>query len=133
MTLNRGIILAATVTAAGALVQASAPAGPAPVNAVRLTAISSRVHARGASLVIEATEPVAYVATRPDPLTVLLDFRNVAADGVANLVAASERSPIVGVSVEPSDLVGTPASRVRVTLAQPVAHHVHSSRNMVVV
>ena len=37
MTLNRGIILAAAVTAAGALVQAStAPAGTAPVNAVRL-------------------------------------------------------------------------------------------------
>ena len=29
-----------------------------------------------------------YVATRPDPLTVLLDFRNVDADGVANSVVA---------------------------------------------
>ena len=89
MTLNRGIILAAAVTAAGALVQASTtPAGTAPVNAVRLTAISSRVHARGASLVIEATEPVAYVASRPDPLTVFVDFRNVDGNRVANSVTA---------------------------------------------
>ena len=88
MTLNRGIILAAAVTAAGALVQAStAPAGTAPVNAVRLTAISSRVHARGASLVIEATEPVAYVASRPDPLTVFVDFRNVDGNRVANVLS----------------------------------------------
>ena len=49
---------------------------------MRLKTISARVSAKGASLVIEATEPVAYVATRPDPLTVLLDFRNVGADGV---------------------------------------------------
>ena len=41
------------------------------VAAVRLKAISSRVSAKGASLVIEASEPVAYVATRPDPLTLL--------------------------------------------------------------
>ena len=31
----------------------------------------------------EATEPVAYVATRPDPLTVLVDLRNVTTAGVA--------------------------------------------------
>ena len=43
---------------------------PTPAG-VRLTTISARVNANGASLVIEATEPVAYVATRPDPLTVL--------------------------------------------------------------
>ena len=37
----------------------------------------------GASLVIEANEPVAYTTARPDPLTLLLDFRNVAAADVA--------------------------------------------------
>ena len=133
MTLNRGIILAAAVTAAGALVQASAPAGPAPVNAVRLTAISSRVHARGASLVIEATEPVAYVATRPDPLTLLLDFRNVDGNRVTNSVSEHARSPIAGVSVEPSDAAGEPGSRVRIDLAQPVGHRVRSDRNTIIV
>src|SRR5881394_2144915 len=129
MTLNRGIILAAAVTAAGALVHASAPAGPAPVNAVRLTAISSRVHARGASLVIEATEPVAYVASRPDPLTVFVDFRNVDGNRVTNSVTGNARSPIAGVTVEASDAPTMPGSRVRIDLAQPVGHRVRSDRN----
>src|SRR5205814_538787 len=129
-----GIILAAAVTAAGALVQAStAPARTAPVNAVRLTAISSRVHARGASLVIEAPEPVAYVASRPDPLTVLVDFRNVDGNRVTNSVTENARSPIAGVTVEASDAPTMPGSRVRIDLAQPVGHRVRSDRNSIIV
>ncbi len=79
---------------------------------------------------IEATDPVAYVATRPDPLTVVLDLRNVIADGVTNGVAADSKSPITSVSIEPPDATAT--SRVRVSLAQPVAHRVHSDRNTIV-
>jgi type IV pilus assembly protein PilQ len=131
MTVNRGFALLLTVAAAGALVNAAAP--PAGVAAVRLTAISARVHAKGASLVIEANEPVAYTTARPDPLTLLLDFRNVAATDVANSVTADVKSPIARVSVEVAESLGAPASRVRVTLSQPVAHHVHSERNTIVV
>ena len=134
MTATRGLALLLTVSAAGALVNASAPsAHPRAVAGVRLKAISAHVTAKGASLVIEASEPVAYVASRPDPLTVLLDFKNVAAEGVANSVAANDRSPITSVTVEPSELLGAPASRVRVTLAQAVAHKVRSARNNVIV
>ena len=43
---------------------------------------------------IEASDPVAYTTSRPDPLTLLLDFRNVAANDVANSVAADVKSPI---------------------------------------
>jgi type IV pilus assembly protein PilQ len=130
MTVNRGFALLLTV-AAGALVNASAP--PAAIAAVKLTAISTRVQARGASLVIEATEPVAYTTARPDPLTLLLDFRNVAATDVANSVSADVKSPIARVSVEAAQSLGAPASRVRIILSQPVAHHVRSERNTVVV
>jgi len=136
MTLIRGMALCFTVAAAGTLVSASSPAGGSSavgsLTTVRLKAISSRVNAKGASLVIEATEPVAYVAAQPDPLTLLLDFRNVAADGVSNTVAVG-RSPLAGVSVEPTESLGAPASRVRIALAQPVVHHVRSERNTVVV
>ena len=65
MTVTRGLALFLTVAAAGALVDASGPAaGPAR----RADAYGSRRSARastrkGASLVIEASEPVAYVAT----------------------------------------------------------------------
>jgi type IV pilus assembly protein PilQ len=131
MTVNRGLALLLTVAAAGALVDAS-PAPPA-IAAVRLKAISARVNAKGASLVIEASEPVAYTTSRPDPLTLLLDFRNVAANDVANSVLADVKSPIARVTVEATETLGASASRVRIALSQPVAHHVRSERNTVVV
>ncbi|HMB79935.1 MAG TPA: type IV pilus secretin PilQ [Vicinamibacterales bacterium] len=132
MTVTRGLALLLTVATAGALVNASsAPDGASTT--VRLKAISARVHAKGASLVIEASEPVAYTASRPDALTVLLDFRNVGASNVANSVAADVKSPIAHVSVEVVQSLGAPASRVRIALSQPVAHHVRSERNTVIV
>jgi type IV pilus assembly protein PilQ len=131
MTVTRGLALLLTVAAAGAFVNASTP--DATVATVRLKAISARVNAKGASLVIEATEPVAYTTSRPDALTVLLDFRNVAAADVANSVAADVKSPIAYVAVEKTESLGAPASRVRIALTQPVAHHVRSDRNTVVV
>ena len=131
MTVNRGLALFLTVVAAGALVNASAP--PGPPSTVSLRAISARVNAKGASLVIEASEPVAYTTSRPDPLTVLLDFRNVAGNAVANSVAADVKSPIARVSVEAAESLGAPTSRVRIALSQPVAHHVRSDRNSVIV
>ena len=96
MTASRGLALFLTVGAAGAFAHASGR-GPAPSTTAmaRLTAISSRTYVKGASLVIEASQPVAYVATRPDALTVVIDFRNVGADGVANSVVASASSPSV--------------------------------------
>jgi hypothetical protein len=54
MTVNRGLALLLTVAAAGAFVNAS-PAPPAAAAAVQLKAISARVNAKGASLVIEAS------------------------------------------------------------------------------
>jgi type IV pilus assembly protein PilQ len=135
---KRGLALFVTVVTAGALLRASAPAAsnatsPIPGAGVRLTTISARVHSNGSSLVIEATDPVGYVATRPDPLTITLDFRNVISEGVANSAAANARSPIAGVSVESVESLGAPASRVRITLSQPVTHRVRSDRNTIVI
>src|SRR5882672_3961424 len=134
MTASRSLALLLSVAMAGAFAHASGPAPASSTTAVaRLTAISSRTHVKGASLVIEASQPVAYVATRPDALTVVIDFRNVGADGVANSVVASANSPIAAVSIEPSEALGAPASRVRIRLAQPVVHRVRSERNTIVV
>ena len=135
MTVTRCLALCTTVAAAGALLHASdRPLGSnTNVPSVRLTTISAKVSGKGASLVIEASEPVSYVASRPDPLTLLLDFRNVGAEGVANSVAASARSPIASVAVEAAESLGAPASRVRIALAQPVSHRVRSDRNTVVI
>jgi type IV pilus assembly protein PilQ len=135
MTVTRCLALCTTVAAAGALLHASdRPLSPNPtVPSVRLTTISAKVNGKGASLLIEASEPVSYVASRPDPLTLLLDFRNVAAEGVANSVAANAKSPIASVVIEAAESLGAPASRVRIALAQPVTHRVRSDRNTVVI
>ena len=87
MTVTKGVALFLFVTLAGVAAGVSGRAAGASVAGPRLTAISSRVHGKGASLVIQATAPVPYVATRPDPLTVFVDFRNVGAEGLQNSVS----------------------------------------------
>jgi type IV pilus assembly protein PilQ len=133
VTINRGIALLVPVILAGPLARASGPAPGSGTTVAQLKAIGARLNPQGASLLIEATEPAAYIATRPDPLTVYVDFRNVGAAGVANRFAASAKSPIVAVAIEAVESLGAPASRVKITLAQPVAHRVHSERNTIVV
>src|SRR5437660_946147 len=130
MTATRGLALFMTVAVAAAL----RAAGPdATAASPRLKSVSVRVGSKGASLTIEATEPVGYSLTRPDPVTVLVDFRNVTMADVANTVVANAKSPIAAVSVEPYESMGVSSSRVRIVLAQPVAHRVRSDRNTVVV
>jgi type IV pilus assembly protein PilQ len=119
--------------AAAAPVGLSGATGANAVPAIRLKAITSRAHATGATLVIEATEPVPYVTTRPDPMTVVLDFRNVGAEGIARSVPANAKSPIGAISIETAESMGAPVSRVRVSLVEPAAHHIRSDRNTVVV
>jgi type IV pilus assembly protein PilQ len=133
MTVTKGLALFVSVTLAGVLVRASGLADSSAAAAPRLTAISSRVNSKGASLLIETSVPVPYVATRPDALTVLLDFRNVGSEGLANSVAATAKSPITAVRIESGDSLGAPGSRVRISLAQPVGYHVRSERNTIVV
>ena len=131
----KGCALVLAVLLAGEFVAASSSeshAATAPL--VRLKAISSRVTSTGTSLVIEASEPVPYVATRPDPLTLYIDFRNVASDGLATLAAAAAgKGAIERVAAEPADPIGEGSPRIRVRLTEPVAHHVRSDRNTVVI
>ncbi len=98
----------------------------------RLNSISARASVHGASVVLEASEPVAYVTSRPDPLTVLVDLRNATTAGVSNRVASAPAGPVAAVTVE--DAVGSDGAavaRVRVMLAAPARHTVHSERNLI--
>jgi len=92
-----GIVLGvvAVTAMAGAGPRLNAATGP------RLRAISTTSGARPAVL-IEASEPVAYVSARPDPFTVLVDLRNVAASGYANGFVPEAGSPVRSISVEPA-------------------------------
>ncbi len=131
--MTKGLALLVPVILAGTLANASGPKPGAGSSIAQLKAISARMDGARASLVIEATEPAAYVATRPDPLTVYVDFRNVGAATVANRFVANAKSPIAGVTIEAAEAVGAPVSRVRISLTQPVAHRVRSDRNTIVV
>ena len=135
MTLIRGLASLVCVALASVLVVAASGAdATTSVAAARLKTISSKVNRNGASIVIEASEPVAYVATRPDPLTLVLDFRNATIDpSVAKDLTGNAKGPIGAISVVPGEANGVPASRITIALTQAVTHHVRSSRNHIIV
>jgi type IV pilus assembly protein PilQ len=80
---------------------------------------------------------VPYVATRSDPLTLLIDFRNVAADAVTSTVAPDVQSAIESVAVEQAeaggDASGVVGARIRIKLSEPVGYRARASRNTVVI
>jgi type IV pilus assembly protein PilQ len=103
VTIAKGFALLVPVVLGGVLANASGPAPGGEAAVAELKAISARVNGKGASLIIEATEPTAYVASRPDPLTVYVDFHNVGAQAVANRFALDAKSPIAGVAIEAAE------------------------------
>ncbi len=93
----------------------------------RIEVIRSVTHDGKVSVVIGASEPVAYVTSRPDPFTVLVDLRNASTDGLVNELATAAPSPLASVTVESArDSGGRALVRVRVSLLAPVAYHVES-------
>jgi type IV pilus secretin PilQ/predicted competence protein len=120
--LSAAVVTTLAVTVSGAGGGATARA--------ELLAISSKLDSRVSTVMIESSEPVAYVTSQPDPLTVVVDLRNVAAGVLAQPVGPLP--PITGVHVE--DVFGPDGgavARVRVKLDRPSAHRVHSSRNFI--
>ena len=83
MTLTKGLALLVTVAAAGVLVNASGPAAGAaaatarPPSGSKRSARASTRKARRSSSKQASRWPT--IQSRPDPLTLLLDFRNVGA------------------------------------------------------
>ena len=123
--LRRGSRQAAKLAFVAALALGSSltfAAGSAPV---RLLGVSSQ----GNAILIESSEPVAYVVKRPDALTVLIELRNVSVSSAANSV--ERRDPIRGVSLEQGSSDGQTVGRVRVTLARALDYTAHSARNTI--
>ncbi len=127
------VTVAACVAAlAGHLAAADATSSGAEFPHLR--AVSTRADGSVSAVVIEATEPVAYVTSQPDPLTVLVDLRNVRAGGIQAGTTAPGLTPLRGVRVEESRSAdGTPLARVRVNLDRAAAHRVRTTRNLIVV
>ena len=115
--------LTSVVPMSGMIVATTAP--------IQLVAISSRTSPGTLSILIEASQPAAYIISQPDPLTLFVDLRNVSTAGVANRFSAG-RGPVR--SVDSEDLAapdGIAVARVRMSLATPVGHEVHSTRGTI--
>src|SRR6478609_4348495 len=85
---SRRFAAAAAMALAGSMMVSAASAP------VKLVGVSSHDNA----VLIESTEPVAYAVSRPDPLTLFVDLRNVdASDAAANVAATG---PVADVKVE---------------------------------
>ncbi|OFW43964.1 MAG: hypothetical protein A3J29_09955 [Acidobacteria bacterium RIFCSPLOWO2_12_FULL_67_14b] len=120
-------VLAVTVAANGG----SARSG---LDTPALKSISSRLDGSISTVLIEASEPVAYLTSQPDPLTVLVDLRNVNAAGLDASAIPSPLAPVAGVQLEDASAPdGSPVTRVRVSLDRAAKHRVRSARNVILV
>jgi type IV pilus assembly protein PilQ len=124
----RAVYAAATAAAVALTVLAAGAA----TGAARLVGVSAESRDNGQTILIEATEPVAYSVSRPDARTVLVELRNVSVAGAANRVRATSASLVAGVSMEDGTaLDGSGVGRVQLALTSPAAHRVRSTRNTI--
>jgi type IV pilus assembly protein PilQ len=113
----------AVLALAGSVALTARSSEPVPV---RLLGVS----AEGRAILIEASEPVAYVVSRPDPLTVVVELREATSAEASNEVP--RRDLVAGVTLEDGTAVdGTAVARVRVALARPAVSKVRSARNTI--
>lgn len=113
---------------------ASLAASAAGAASATLKAIASRVDGRAGVVAIEASDPVSYVAAQPDPLTFVVELRDVATGGFADRFKPDPRHPVSAVQVESAVAAdGAAVARIRMSLVQPLRPRVRSSRNMIYV
>ena len=107
------------------------PADTAAAPAPRFKGMSTSAGRRITTVSIETTDPVAYVTSRPDPLTLFVDLRDVDASGARNAILGA-KGILSGASIEDAKGPdGTRVARVRIRLTSPAAHQVRSKRNVI--
>jgi type IV pilus assembly protein PilQ len=103
------------------------PAAPAP----KLKGMSSSAGRRITTVSIETSDPVAYVTSRPDPLTLFIDLRDVDVSGARSALLGA-KGILSGAAVEEATGAdGARVARVRIRLTEPAAHQVRSKRNVI--
>src|SRR5688572_21078514 len=103
------------------------PAAAAP----RVKGITSSAGRRITTVSIETSDSVAYVTSRPDPMTLFIDLREVDASGTRSLVLGA-KGIVSGAAIEEATGVdGVRVARVRIRLTSPAAHQVRSKRNVI--
>ena len=107
-------------------VAAERPAG------VRLLEVTSESTAASQSVLITATEPASYTTLQPDPLTVLIRLRGVAAGDVTSRFRPAPDDPVGAVDVQDTvDDDGNPVAQVRIGLREPTTYEVRSRRHTI--
>jgi type IV pilus secretin PilQ/predicted competence protein len=125
---QRAVILLVTLAVAVAGVRGAA------TDSATLRKIASRLDARVGTIAIEASDPVPYVASQPDPGTFVIELRDTVARGFADDFQADPRLPFSAVTVESATGAdGAQVARVRLTLSQPQRPKVRSARNVIYV
>ena len=128
----RLVLVAPIVVALVVTVTASRPAALGGAEIPALKSISSRLDGPVSTVLIEASEPVAYLTSQPDPLTVLVDLRNVDAAALGARPIADLLAPVKGVGVEHATAPdGSPVTRVRMRLDHASRHRVRTARNTI--
>src|SRR5687768_18617998 len=89
--ISRLVLVTPMVAALAVSLTAGAPTSNVGTETPALRSISSRLDGALSTVLIEASEPVAYLTSQPDPLTVLVDLRNVAAGSMASQQRSEER------------------------------------------
>jgi type IV pilus assembly protein PilQ len=109
-------------------------ANGAHADAATLKRIASHLEDRTGVVTIEASYPVPYVASQPDPRTFVIELRDVVTTGVADDFKADPRHPIAAVHVETGEAFdGVSVTRISMTLTHAVRPRVRSSRNLIYV
>ena len=104
-----------------------AAAAPAP----RLKGMTSSAGRRITTISIETSDPVAYVTSRPDPLTLFVDLRDVDATAARSALLGAKGIVSGAVIEEAKGADGARIARVRIRLTSPAAHQVRSKRNVI--
>ncbi len=108
--------------------------GPPVADGPAVRSISSRLDGGVSTVLIDTSEPVAYLTSQPDPLTVFVDLRNARAGQLDGRELGAMEPPVSNVRLESAMAPdGSPVARVRVALAHPASHRVRSSRNLIYV
>jgi type IV pilus assembly protein PilQ len=99
-----------------------------------LKKIESRLESKTGVVAIEASAPVPYVASQPDPRSFVVELRDVAAAGFDDAFKKDPRHPIAALKVEDVEAFdGVTVTRVYMTLTHPMRPRVRSSRNLIYV
>jgi type IV pilus assembly protein PilQ len=115
---------------AGATLAVLLPAGGMLLSAAEASVRLLSVAAQGSAVVIDASHPVAYTVSRPDPLTLVVDLRGTEIGEATSRVQPD--AAVSAVRVEQATAPdGLTVARVRLSLAHQAEYTVRSARNTI--